>query len=276
MSEAKNTDLGADASPNALRGLDILMAVARHRGGVTFTSLRDALDLPKASMHRLLKTLVSKGYLVERSGQYFLDAQSTLLAGLISRATHHGDFPASVVPVAEWLARETGESVVVGILTERLTEVVYVHVVNSDAPLRITVPVGNRRPLYSAASGKAILSFMPADFRERYLSETRFEKVTPFTTSAAELPEILQRARRDGIAADINGSFIGVIGLASPGMDAAGNVFCAISVVGPIERMEASGERTRALTLEASVARCMQTCVETKSKKAAQPLRSST
>jgi DNA-binding IclR family transcriptional regulator len=251
MSEGKNTYLEADASPSALRGLDILTVVARHRGGVTFTSLRDELGLPKASMHRLLRALVSKSYLVERSGQYFLDAQSTLLAGLISRATHHGDFPASVVPVAEWLAKETGESVVVGILTERLTEVVYVHVVNSDAPLRITVPVGNRRPLYSAASGKAILAFMPADFRQRYLLETPFEKITPFTTPAAEMPKILQGARRDGIVGDINGSFIGVSGLASPGLDAAGNVFCAISVVGPIERMEACVERTRALILEA-------------------------
>ena len=251
MSEAKNTDLDVDASPNALRGLDILTVVARRRGGATFTSLREELNLPKASMHRLLRVLVSKSYLVERSGRYYLDAQSTLLAGLIGRATHHGDFPASVVPVAEWLAKETGESVVVGILTERLTEVVYVHVVNSEAPLRITVPVGNRRPLYSAASGKAILSFMPTDFQQRYLAETTFEKITPFTTTAAEMPTILQGARREGIVADINGSFIGVKGLASPGLDAAGDVFCAISVVGPIERIEAFGERARVLTLEA-------------------------
>ncbi|HEX7881982.1 MAG TPA: IclR family transcriptional regulator, partial [Afipia sp.] len=216
----------------------------------TFTALRNELRLPKASLHRLLRSLEQDRYLTQRSGVFFLGAESTRLAGLITRATHAEDFPASVVPVAEWLAKETGETVVVGILSDRMTEVIYVHVINSEAPLRINVPVGNRRPLYSAASGKIILANLPVDFQQRYLAETPFEPITPFTSMAADIPEILVTARKEGVVSDVNGSFMGVSGLASPGFDANGNVFCAISVVGPIERMEASHKRLRALTLE--------------------------
>ena len=88
-----------------LRGLEILMAVAGHPQGVTFTTLREELGLPKASLHRLLRLLEQARYLMQRSGVFFLGAQSTLLAGLITRATHAEDFPAAVSPVADWLAK---------------------------------------------------------------------------------------------------------------------------------------------------------------------------
>lgn len=227
------------------------MTIARHPEGATFTQLREDLRLPKASLHRLLRSLEEERYLTQRSGSYFLGAESTRLAGLITRATHAEEFPASVAPVAEWLARETGETIVIGILSDRMTEVIYVHVINSDAPLRINVPVGNRRPLYSAASGKIILAYLPIEFQQRYLHDTPFERITPFTSTAADMPAILQAAKNDGLAIDINGSFVGVSGLASPGFDAAGNIFCAISVVGPLDRIEADCDRLRALTLEA-------------------------
>lgn len=249
MGDANPTSFDTGPRGN-LRGLEIVMAVARHRQGVSFTALREELGFPKASLHRLLRSLEQGRYLTQRSGTFLLGAESTRLAGLIARATHAGEFPTAVVPVADWLAKETGETIVVGILNERMTEVVYVHVVNSEAPLRINVPIGNRRPLYSAASGKIILANLPADFQRRYLAETSFEKITPFTSTADEMPKILALARREGVVNDINGSFMGVGGLASPGFDASGNVFCAISVVGPLERMEADESRLRALTIE--------------------------
>jgi DNA-binding IclR family transcriptional regulator len=246
-----STSLDDNGSRGVLRGLDVLRAVAQRRDGATFTQLREDLQLPKASLHRLLRSLEQERYLSQRSGNFFLGAESTRLAGLVTRATHAEEFPASVVPVAEWLAMETGETIVVGVLSERMTEVIYVHVINSDAPLRITVPIGNRRPLYSAASGKIILAYLPHDFQQRYLAETSFEKITRFTSIAADMPAILQAARHDGIVADLNGSFVGVSGIASPGFDAAGNIFCAISVVGPLDRIDADYDRFRLLTREA-------------------------
>ena len=227
------------------------MAVARHANGATFTELRAKLGLPKGSLHRLLQSLEQDRYLTQRQGAYFLDAESTKLAGLITRATHTEEFPASVSPVADWLAKVTGETVVVGILSDRMTEVVYVYVKNSESTLRISVPIGNRRPLYSAASGKIILAYLPIEFQDRYLAETKFEKITPFTSTQSELSSLIRDARRNGIVEDLNSSFVGVCGLASPGLDRLGNIYCAISLVGPIDRMQANQERFRALNLEA-------------------------
>src|SRR5205085_8018594 len=93
----------------------------------------------------------------------------------------------SVRPVLEWLAAETEETILLGVLSEEGHEISYVDVIESEKPLRFAVRVGNRRPLYCTAAGKAMLAFLPTSVQTKYLAQTKFAKFTFDTSSKEEL-----------------------------------------------------------------------------------------
>lgn len=241
-----------EAGPRAiLRVPEVLMAIADKRGGSTLAELSQQLKLPKTSLHRLLHTLEAGGYLIRQAGLYSPGAESFKLARLIGGAAPSQDFPACARPVLEWLAHESGETVTLNVLSERGTETIYVDVIESEAPLRFTVRVGNRRPLFSVAAGKVILAFLPPDQQARYLDQTEFLQFTAETTHKDAMPEVLRQAREQAVVFDRNGIVDGASGIASPVFDRDRAVFCAVAVAGPTDRVEAHRGRLERLVLDA-------------------------
>ncbi len=222
-----------------LRVPDILLAVAA-RGSASLAELCQVLAVPKTSLHRLLRTLESGEYLVSRGGRYGLGPTAFHLAQVIAGAAPQLSFPASARPVLEGLAEATGETVMLGRLADGGDEVVYVDVIDSTAPVRFTVGIGDRRPLYSAASGKAVLAFLPEARRQAYLDRCEFVPFTPLTVRREALPEQLRDAAARAVAIDDGGKVMGAAGIASPVFGADGRVFAAVSAAGPAERMLAA------------------------------------
>jgi DNA-binding IclR family transcriptional regulator len=242
----------ADAGPRAiLRVPEVLMALAAKPAGSSLAELSPALGVPKTSLHRLLRTLERGGYLTSQGGIYRLGPTSFHLASLIGRSAPASAFPASAHPTIEWLARETLETVMLGVLSGDEPEVLYVDVIDSEAPVRFSVPIGDRRPLYCAASGQALLAFLPRDAQHEYLRETEFTQFTPFTRRKEDLPELLQKVRSTGVAFDESGKITGASGIASPIFDREGAAFASVSVAGPSERMETNRARLEPLVRSA-------------------------
>lgn len=241
-----------DAGPRAiLRVPEVLIAIAAKRGGVGLADLGQQLKLPKTSLHRLLTTLEHGGYVIRQGGLYTPGPESFRLARLIGQAMPSADFPACARPALEWLAQETGETVMLCILSERKTESIYVDVIESEAPLRFSVRVGNRRPLFSVAAGKAMLAFLPLDQQASYLDQTDFLQFTADTTRKDEMPELLAEVREQAVVLDRNGIVDGASGVASPVFDRDGAVFCAVSIAGPTDRVAAHRARIEQLVLQA-------------------------
>lgn len=246
------TDDTKEAGPRAiLRVPEVLMAVAGRRGGISLAELAQNLALPKTSLHRLLRTLEGGGYLVHAGGLYSPGPESQRLAGVLSRASQLADFPSCARPVLEGLAAETGETVMLSVLSEAGTESIYVDVIESEAPLRFTLRVGNRRPLFSTASGKVMLAFASADAQKRYLAQADFLRFTAETSGRKDLPAILKQAFKDAVVFDRNGIVDGASGVASPVFDRDGQVFCAASIAGPTDRVAAHRARIEHLVLQA-------------------------
>lgn len=243
MATDNDTPTGGDAKeagPRAiLRVPEVLMAVAARRGGVGLAELAQQLALPKTSLHRLLRTLEGGGYLIHAGGLYSPGPESLRLAAVLGRASHLADFPACARPVLESLAAETGETVMLSVLSDAGTESIYVDVIESEAPLRFTLRVGNRRPLFSTASGKAMLAFALPEAQKRYIAQADFLQFTTDTSSRKDMPAILKQVRGAGVVFDRNGIVDGASGVASPAFDRDGAPFCAVSVAGPTDRLEA-------------------------------------
>ena len=234
-----------------LRVPEVLMEIAGARRGLSLAELDARLSIPKASLHRLLRELGRGGYLVHEAGAYRLGPSSFHLAGLVTQAGPARPFPGCARPELERLAVATGETVMLGVLSESGAEITYVDVIDSRAAVRFTIPIGDRRPLHSVASGKAVLAFLPGAAVRAYLEQADFTRFTAQTTSKDELPTVLREIAAAGVALDCGGRAAGASALASPVLDADGWAFAAISVAGPADRIALAAPRLAALVLTA-------------------------
>lgn len=241
-----------DAGPRAiLRVPEVLMAVAASGSGIAMGELALALKLPKTSLHRLLRTLEHGGFVVRAGGLYRPGPESFRLAAALGQAAPSAQFPACARPVIEVLAEQTGETVMLSVISDKLTESIYLEVIESPSPLRFAMRAGNRRPLFAIASGKAMLAFQPAEEQARYLAAAEFFEFTVETTRKDEMPALLRRVRETGVVYDRNGIVDGASGVASPVIDKDGRAFASVSIAGPTERMDARRGEFEQLVLDA-------------------------
>ena len=179
--------------------LDILERIKTTEGGYKLADLARKVELPKATVYRILSTLEGRGYL-DRSadGSYRLakklfDLQRTVpLEQTLHRVSQ---------PVMERLAASCKETVNLGIVDAG--EVVVINTVESPQAVRMSSKIGNRRHLHSTAIGKVMLAGMTDKEVQRLLRLKGLPKLTEetLTSKAAVLEEIL-RVRQQGWALD--------------------------------------------------------------------------
>ncbi len=240
---------GAALEPGGVRvlhkTLDILETLKSTEAGYRLADLARTVQLPKATVHRILTTLETRGYLDRaRDGSYrvarkLFDMQRTVpLEQILSQVSR---------AMMEKLVASCKETVNLGILDAG--EVVVINTVESPQAVRMSSKIGNRRLLHSTALGKALLSGMPDKEVQRLLRLKGIQKLTPhtLTTRVAVMAEI-QKVRRQGWAMDNQENELDgrCIGAPIPGPD--GQVLAALSISGPVFRMDV--ERARALVPE--------------------------
>lgn len=107
-------------------------------------------------------------------------------------------------------------------------------VLSPDA-LRVTLQLGDRRPLHAAAAGKIFLAHLSEEQLKSFLAETGLQPLTDETiTKPKDLATQLVAIRRFGIAWNIGESAVGVGAVAAPVMSAEGVVVAAVSSVFPL------------------------------------------
>src|SRR3989337_2675655 len=134
------------ARPRNPEPVDILRGVERAAALLQrFTPDRPVVDLPRQTSRRSLA--------VARLGQ-------AALAGVDLRLVAR--------PHLRRLVDETGESSFLLVVEGR--SAVVIDTVASDAPLRLTYPVGTPWPLYAGASNKVLLAHLPEEIAAEVLS----------------------------------------------------------------------------------------------------------
>lgn len=220
------------AIARVLRVIEVLADQARR---MSLVEMSVALDIPKTSLFAILKGLAQVGYVAFENDTYALGPRARKLAESI-----HGSrsFSELARPILEGLAHSSSETVILGTLSEDRRYVLYAIVVESDSWLRFSVQVGVRRPLSSAASGHAILSYLPAAERERYLASGPFERFTPKTVATrTSLRKVIANVRREGSAMTVDGTVTAATGIAAPYFDRHGAVAGAVLIAAPTSRV---------------------------------------
>src|ERR1700712_708107 len=155
-------------SQTLVRGLDVLDAVAM--GVSNLNALAETLNLNRSTTHRLAATLVEQRYLSFMPRVGYALGPKLLELGYKARAQMN--FPRVARDHIEALARETGDTVHLGILDD--TRALYLDKIPGSRRVEIRSGIGDRHPLRSTGLGKAlILDLGEARWRELYESEHR-------------------------------------------------------------------------------------------------------
>jgi len=232
VSEVKN---GASRSAGGVQSLDrafgILETMADAGGIIGLSQLAQDADLPLATIHRLVRTLVDLGYVrQEQSRQYSLGPRLMRLVDASSKRIATWANPAMTEAVAK-----LGESVNLAVLEG--DEIVYVAQVQPLTNfMRMFTEVGRRTFPHATAVGKAILADRPDAEVLAMLQRTGMPQHTATTVAdPAQFLESLAETRKQGFALDEGEQEIGVRCVAVALRDAPQPM--ALSMSGPLTRM---------------------------------------
>lgn len=213
------------------RALDMLDQLCATRDSLTATELSRRVELPYASTHRLLGTLVRRGYVhLDERKRYSLGPRLVIAgAGLNSRISTW------LRPSLTQLMEYCGETVNVARLDD--THVVYIAQVQSRQLLRMFAEVGNRVLPHATAVGKVLLAQRPRNEVAETLRRGGMPAVTKNTiTGVEEFMAELERVAAQGFAVDDEEGELGVRCVAVA-LHGVGDVPLALSVSGPAGRL---------------------------------------
>ncbi|WP_170141097.1 IclR family transcriptional regulator [Allonocardiopsis opalescens] len=231
--------------------LGILEALVEHS---RIAEIAAATDLPKSTVHRILQTLVERGFArTDGQGSYVGGPRILALAG---RYLQRLDLPQRVRPVLEDLQRRTGWTVHLALLSG--DEAVYAAKVEGDKPYHLASRVGMDLRLHCTSIGKAILAAMPDDQVREVLRRTGMKARTPNTLRrpAALLAELAE-VRRKGYAEDHEENELGVCAVGAAVFDHTGQVTGGVSAAALVHEPAAGttewrGEQVIATAAEVS------------------------
>ncbi|MCL6598692.1 MAG: IclR family transcriptional regulator [Alicyclobacillus macrosporangiidus] len=213
----------------------LLEVVSDHPDGIAITELANRVGMYKSTVHRLLSTMMRRGYIEQdpKTGRYklgytVLDLGMKLLSSI--------DLRREALPYLQELAHLSNEVVHLALLDRG--EVVYIDKVESANTIRMHSRVGTRVPVHATGLGKAILAFLPRREAQAIIDRYGLPKLTEHTiTNRDAFLQSLQETRRTGYAFDIEEHQAGVCCVAAPVFEHSGRVVAACSVSGPSIRM---------------------------------------
>ena len=217
------------------RTLDILESLVDFASEVGLVEISQVVTLPLATVHRLLGTLIRRGYVKQnRQNRKYSLGFRALQMGNDMRQRFALRLEAR--PFLHRLMERTGESANLAVLDDG--EVVYIDQAQSSKILRMFTQLGNRVPAHSTGSGKVMLAFGTAEATDGVVRRYGMPPRTPHTiVDPLRFRDELARIRAQGFALDDEEHEEGVRCLAVPVRDGSGQVVASLSVSGPVTRL---------------------------------------
>ena len=212
------------------RAFDLLEMLADAGGALGLSELSTVSGLPLPTVHRLMRTLVKRGYVRQEASRRYTLGSRLIRLGEISSQT----LGTWLRPFLAQLVRLTGETANLAMLDG--DEVVYIAQVPSPHSMRMFTEPGRRVQPHCTAVGKALLAELPPGEARALLERDGMPAYTPATITDPDLLIAhLEVIRKQGYAVDEGEQEIGVRCFAVAVPDAPGSL--AISTSGPQTRM---------------------------------------
>lgn len=210
------------------KALDLLELVAQSPDPMRFSDIQSQSPHPKATLHRLLQTLVSQGMLAyDHDGHTY--TLGLRLVQLAHRAWSQSSLAPHARPLVDKLARRTQETVHLAQMVSG--QVLYIDKRNARDPVEMFSQAGKVGPGYCTGVGKAIMAFQPEPERALSVAQQSYHLFTGATlVDANALEKELEVIRREGVAFDREEHEPGIICIAAPILSEGGAVLGALSI----------------------------------------------
>ena len=221
--------------PALQRGLQLLMQFSRDDRELGGAELSRRLDLPRASVFRMLHTLEQGGF-VERvgdSGNYKLGL-AVLRLGFEYLAsmelTEHGR------PVIEELRDRCGYSAHLVVRDGR--EVVFIAKAAGRNAMFHSIQVGARLPAHATVLGRILLANLDrAGLRQLYPEDPLPAYTSRTPTTLDQLLALIEQHRTEGHGVSQGGFETGISTIGAPVFNDRGEVVAALSITVPAQRV---------------------------------------
>ncbi|MFC4550121.1 MULTISPECIES: IclR family transcriptional regulator [Halorussus] len=226
-------------SPRILKTVSRALQVVRaleELDGATVTEVADHLDVSKSAAYNYLMTLEDQRLVVKEGNDYSLSLQFLMLGEYVRNQNVLYDTGKGEI---ERLAEETGEYAHLATIQHGLSVNLYKvkgeKAVGSDYQ---TSKLQKPDYLHFSATGKSMLAYLPRERVEEILDRYGLARKTENTiTDREELFDELERIRERGYAYNDEEEIEGLQAIGAPIRDREGSVLGALSVSGPLRRM---------------------------------------
>jgi len=215
----------------ALGLLEFLSANEQETG---ITEISKKLHMGLSTVHRILTTLKSRGYVIQnqQTTKYRLGIK---LFELGCEVQSTKNLIKTIRPYLRKLSKMSNETANLAILEDK--EVIYLDSFESSEMLRTEIVQGARTPAHCTALGKALLaSLSKSDLNNLYSSEP----IIPFTSKSIclldKLKKELKNVKEQGYALDREEHKTGINCVGVPIFNGNGEAVAAISITGPASR----------------------------------------
>lgn len=200
------------------------------------SEIAQATGLHKATAHRLLMTMLNRGFL-ERSadGERFRLGLRLMEMGL--SALRGLDVRQAAYPYMQQLVDRFGETCTLSVFDRG--QMLYIEVVYGEHSLTIAARVGRHLPAHCTASGKVLLAFLPPEITESILCGP----LAVYTEKTIASPDLLRQelklVRARGYAVTDEEFESGIRAISAPIRDLDGKVIAALGLPFPASRFNA-------------------------------------
>lgn len=217
------------------RGLEVIRSFSAAAPRQTLTEVAGRSGLSRAGARRILLTLESLGY-VRSDGKQFSLSPRILDLGF----AYLSSMPIWNVaePVMEELVDKVKESCSAAVLDG--TDIIYVLRVPTHKIMSISLGVGSRLPAYCTSMGRMLLSGLaPAELAQVLATSTLTARTKHTVTDVKELTARIAQVRRQGWSLVNQELEEGVVSMAAPITNRAGQMVAALNISGQANRTSA-------------------------------------
>ena len=220
------------------RSFHILEVLDSKSKEVSLAELSESSSLNKPTICRMLRVLLSLGYVKQnKRGEYYCAEKLSLLGQNETQSS----LKESLQPYIDELFAELNETINLGILKNETIH--YVYLKETTQALRTIVEAGKTDLFHTTALGRAIVANLP---KAQQIQLSADASITPQTVNSVktkkELSEILDKSYTQGYAIEVEENVLGASCIAIPVLR-NGYPIAAISVTVPTARLSRQREK---------------------------------
>lgn len=222
------------ANAAAVRAFRIIEIIAKADRPLSLTEIVDQIELPKQTVHRLLKQLESAWLVTRTMPDRHYECSARVRQMAVDMLMTAGPAAARRAILQE-LADRVQETCNLSISSG--DNIVYLDRIETNWPQRFVLSPGSRVPYHCTASGKLLLSLLPKQQREHLLKQLPLRSSTGQTiTDLDQLRQELAEARKNRLSFNNEEFMPGMVAVAVPIMRDKTRAYAALAIQAPSER----------------------------------------